>query len=53
VDAALEAEGGLASSAANREANERRYELFVQRADRREQMGEPREPGRPDYSRFT
>ena len=53
VDAALEAEEGMASSATYRETHERRYELFVQRADRREQMGEPREPERPDRSMFT
>ncbi len=53
VDAALEAEEGMASSATYREADERRYELFVQRVDRREQMGEPREPERPDRSIFA
>ena len=52
VDAALEAEEGIASSAPYRETDERRFDLFVQRADRRRQMGEPREPGRPDYSRM-
>ena len=50
VDAALAADEGMASSAAYREADERRYELFVQRANRREQMGEPRKPERPDRS---
>jgi hypothetical protein len=34
-------------------ADERRYEISVQRADRREQMGGFREPERPDRSRFT
>lgn len=53
VDAALEADEGMASSATYREADERRYELFVQRADRREQMGESREPEKPDRSMFT
>jgi hypothetical protein len=53
VDAALEAEEGAASSAPYRETDERRFDLFVQRADRREQMGEPREPERPDYSMFA
>jgi hypothetical protein len=50
VDAALAAEEGVASSAPYRETDERRFDLFVQRADRRPQMGEPREPDRPDYS---
>lgn len=53
IDAALEAEEGMASSGIYREADERRYDLFVQRADRREQMGEAREPERPDRSMFT
>lgn len=53
VDAALAAEEGMASSATYRETGERRYELFVQRADRREQMGEPREPEQPDRSMFA
>jgi hypothetical protein len=53
VDAALEAEEGVASSAPYRETDERRFDLFVQRADRREQMGEPCEPDPPDYSMFA
>ncbi len=53
VGAALEADEGMASSATYRETDERRYELFVQRADRRAQMGEPKEPERPDRSMFT
>jgi hypothetical protein len=53
VDAALAAEEGVASSAPYRETDERRFDLFVQRADRRSQMGEPREPERPDYSMFA
>ena len=53
VDVALRADEGLASSAAYRETDERRYELFVLRAGRRDAMGEPREPERPDYSMFT
>ena len=53
VDRALKADEGLASSAIYRETDERRFELFVQRAGRREQMGEAREPERPDYSMFT
>ncbi len=52
VDAALEAEEGVASSAPYRETDERRFGLFVQRADKRKQMGEPRDPERPDYSRM-
>ncbi len=48
----LEADEGIASSATYRETDERRVELFVQRADRRRQMGEPREPERLDYSRM-
>jgi hypothetical protein len=53
VDAALAAEEGVTSSAPYRETDERRFDLFVQRADRRSQMGEPREPERPDYSMFA
>ena len=53
VDAALGADEGMASSATYRETDERRYELFVQRADRRRQMGEAREPERPDRSMFA
>ena len=53
VDRALEADEGLASSAPYRETDERRFDLFVQRADRRRQMGEPKEPERPDYSMFA
>ncbi len=53
IDVALALEEGMASSDLYRETDERRYELYVMRADRRKQMGEPREPGRPDYSMFT
>jgi hypothetical protein len=53
IDAALEAEEGMAVRAPYRETDERRFDLFVQRADRRSQMGEPREPERPDYSMFA
>ncbi len=52
IDAALRADEGLASSADYRETDERRYELFVQRATNRKQMGEPKEPDRPDRSMF-
>jgi hypothetical protein len=53
VEKALGAGEGLASSAPYRETDERRYELFVQRADTRRQMEEPREPERPDRSMLT
>ena len=53
VDAALAADEGMASSGTYRETDERRYELFVQRADRCRQMGEPKEPERPDRSMFA
>ena len=53
VDAALEADEGMASNTPYREVDERRFDLFVMRADRRAQMGEPREPERPDRSMFT
>jgi hypothetical protein len=53
LDRALGAEEGLASQAAYREADERRLDLFVRRAHKRGQMGEPREPERPDYSMFA
>ncbi len=52
IDAALEAEEGEASMAPYRETDERRYDLFVMRATGREQMGEAREPERPDRSMF-
>ena len=52
IRSALEADEGIASSATYRETDERRVELFVQRADRRRQMGESREPERLDYSRM-
>ena len=52
IRSALDADEGMASSATYRETDERRVELFVQKADRRAQMGEPREPERPDYSRL-
>ncbi len=53
VDAAPEAEEGMALSTPYRETDERRFDLFVQRADRRPQMGEPREPEKPDRSMFA
>ena len=53
IRSALEAEEGMAVRAPYRETDERRLDLFVQRADRRPQMGEPREPERPDRSMFA
>ncbi len=53
LDRALAAEEGLASQAAYRETDERRLDLFVQGAHKRGQMGEPREPERPDRSVFA
>ena len=41
IQSALEAEEGMAVRAPYREADERRLDLFVRRADRRSQMGEP------------
>ena len=35
------------------ETNERRFDLWVMRATSRKQMGEPRDPERPDCSMFT
>lgn len=52
IRSALAADEGIASSATYRETDERRVELFVQRADRRRQMGEPRKPERLDYCRM-
>jgi hypothetical protein len=53
IQSALEAEEGMAVRTPYRETDERRLDLFVQRADRRLQMGEPREPEPPDYSMFA
>ena len=53
VERALGAEEGTAVETSYRETDERRFDLFVQRADRRRQMGEPREPERPDYCVFA
>ena len=53
VDAALEADEGMAINTPYREVDERRFDLFVMRADRRAQMGEPKGPERPDRSMFT
>jgi hypothetical protein len=53
ADRALAAEEGMAAEDVYREADEAAYELWVFRRQNREQTGEPREPGRPDYSAFT
>ena len=53
VEAALEADEGMAVKAPYRETDERRFDLFVQRAHKRGQMGEPREPERPDRAMFA
>ncbi len=47
LDRALGAEEGLASQAAYRETDERRLDLFVQRAHKRGQMGSPASPTGP------
>jgi hypothetical protein len=47
IDRALAAEGRY------RETDERSFALWVMRATSRKQMGEPREPGRPDLSMFA
>jgi hypothetical protein len=52
VERALRAEEGMAVETTYRETDERRFDLVVQRAVRRRQMGEPREPERPDYSQM-
>ena len=43
----------MASSGTYRETDEAEYDLWVMRAANRKQMGEPREPERPDRSMFT
>ena len=54
IDAALRAGEGMASVGYGyREVDERRFDVTVRRADRRSQMGEPREPDPPDRSMFT
>jgi hypothetical protein len=53
IQSALEAEEGMAVKGPYREADERRFDLFVQRAHKRGQMGEPREPERPDRAMFA
>jgi hypothetical protein len=53
IDRALAAEEGTASEGRYRETDEAEYDLWVMRAASRKQMGEPREPGRPDRSMFA
>ncbi len=53
IDAALSADEGMAVDAAYRETDERRFDLWVMRATNRKQMGEAREPERPDRSMFA
>ena len=53
IDRALAAGEGMAVEVPYRETDERRFDLWVMRATSRGQMGEPREPDRPDYSMFT
>ena len=53
IDRALAAEAGTASEGRYRETDEAGYDLWVMRAASRKQMGEPREPERPDYSMFA
>ena len=43
----------MAAEASYRETDERRFDLWVMRAHKRSQMGEPREPERPDRSMFA
>ncbi len=53
IDWALAAEEGMASEGRYRETDEAEYALWVMRAASRNQMGEPREPERPDRSMFA
>ena len=53
IDRALAADKCTASEGRYRETDEAEYDLWVMRAASRKQMGEPREPERPDYSMFT
>ena len=53
IDRALAAEEGMAAEGRYREIDEAEYELVVFRAPNRKQMGEPREPERPDRSIFS
>ena len=54
IDQALVAEEGLATVAYGyREIDGKRFDVTVQKATKPEQMGEAREPERPDRSMFT
>ncbi len=54
IDRALVAEDGLAVIGYGyREIDDSRFDVTVQRATRPEEMGEAREPERPDRSMFT
>jgi hypothetical protein len=53
IDRALAAEEGTAPEGRYRETDEAEYDLWVMRATNRKQMGEPREPERPDRSTFA
>jgi hypothetical protein len=53
IDRALAAEEGTAAEEAYRETDEAEYEPVVYRAPNRKQMGEPKEPERPDRSMFA
>ena len=53
VDRALAAEEDMATEGRYRETDEAEYDLWVMRAASRKQMGEPREPERPDRSMFV
>ena len=53
IDGALAAEEGTAAERRYRETDEVEYDLWVMRATNRKQMGEPREPERPDRAMFT
>ena len=54
IDRALAAEEGMAAEGRYRETDEAGYDLWViMRATSRKQMGEPREPERPDRSMFA
>ena len=53
IDRALAAEEGTAAERRYRETDEVEYDLWVMRATNRKQMGEPREPERPDRAMFT
>ena len=52
VDRALAADEGMAVEFAYREVDGRRFDLWVMRATNGKQMGEPKEPERPDYTRM-